>query len=170
MTAHAAAVLDTSVIAALRVYDPSEPPGTILITAVTLGEPSFGPHATDDPVKRAGRVAVLQHVKATFDLLPYDQARRLYSCAMSQEDLALLLRLNKSWHDGISAEDLYEITRAWWVMSPANAQRVARVLAVAGGIVREVYQPTRWLRSPVEGLENRIGFDGVVASDRLSKI
>jgi hypothetical protein len=33
---------------------------------------------------------------------------------MSQGDLALLLRLNKSWHEGISAEDLYEITRAWW--------------------------------------------------------
>jgi hypothetical protein len=78
----------------------------------------------------------------------------------------LLLRLNKSWHDGISAENLYEITRAWWVMSPVNAQRVARVLAVAGGVVREVYQPTQWLAAPVEGLENRIGFDGVVARDR----
>ena len=85
---------------------------------------------------------------------------------MSQGDLALLLRLNKSWHDGISAEDLYEITRAWWVMSPASAQRVVRVLTVAGGVVREVYQPARWLPSPVEGLENRIGFEGVVASDR----
>src|SRR5215469_4526115 len=86
--------------------------------------------------------------------------------AVSQDHLALLLRLNKSWHDGISADNLYEITRAWWVMSPANAQRVTRVLAVAGGIVREVYQPTRWLPSPVEGLENRIGFDGIVAPDR----
>lgn len=56
---------------------------------------------------------------------------------MSQGGLALLLRLSKSWHGGISAEDLYEITRAWWVMSPANAQRVERVLAVAGGVVRE---------------------------------
>src|SRR5579862_7793236 len=79
MTAHAAAVVDTSVIAAVRLYHPSELPGTILITAVTLGELSFGPHATDDPVKRAGRVAVLQHVEATFDPLPYDQsAARLY--------------------------------------------------------------------------------------------
>jgi predicted nucleic acid-binding protein len=50
-----------------------------LITAVTLGELSFSPHATDDPIKRAGRVAVLQHVEATFDPLPYDQgAARLY--------------------------------------------------------------------------------------------
>ena len=33
----------------------------------------------DDPVKRARRVAVLQHVEATFDPLPYDQgAARLY--------------------------------------------------------------------------------------------
>lgn len=79
MTVHAAAVVDTSIIAALRLYDPSELPDMILISAVTLGELSFGPHATDDPVKRAGRVAVLQHVEATFDPLPYDQAAaRLY--------------------------------------------------------------------------------------------
>ncbi len=79
MTVHAAGVADTSIIAALRLFDPAELPETILITAVTLGELSFGPHATDDPVKRAGRVAVLQHVEATFDPLPYDQgAARLY--------------------------------------------------------------------------------------------
>lgn len=79
MTVHDAAVVDTNIIAALKLYDPSELPNTILITAVTLGELSFGPHVRDDPVKRAGRVAVLQHVEATFDPLPYDQsAARLY--------------------------------------------------------------------------------------------
>ena len=79
MTVHDAAVVDTNIIAALKLYDPAELPDTILITAVTLGELSFGPHATDDPAKRAGRVAVLQHVEATFDPLPYDQgAARLF--------------------------------------------------------------------------------------------
>jgi len=79
VTVHHAAVVDTNVIAALRLYDPSELPDTLLITAITLGELSYGPHATDDPIKRAGRVAVLQHVEATFDPLPYDQAAaRLY--------------------------------------------------------------------------------------------
>jgi predicted nucleic acid-binding protein len=79
VTVHNAAVVDTNIIAALRLYDPSELPETLLITAVTLGELSFGPHATDDPAKRAGRVAVLQHVEATFDPLPYDQgAARLF--------------------------------------------------------------------------------------------
>lgn len=79
MTVHHAAVVDTSIIAALKLYDPSQLPDTILITAVTLGELSYGPHVTDDPVGRAGRVAVLQHAEATFEPLPYDQgAARLY--------------------------------------------------------------------------------------------
>jgi predicted nucleic acid-binding protein len=76
---HGAAVVDTNVIAALRLYDRSEFPDTIYITAVTLGELSCGPHATEDLVKRARRVGILQHVEATFDPLPYDQAAaRLY--------------------------------------------------------------------------------------------
>jgi predicted nucleic acid-binding protein len=59
---HEAAVVDTDIIAALKLYDPSELPDTILITAITLGELSYG-----------------QHVEATFDPLPYDQgAARLY--------------------------------------------------------------------------------------------
>ena len=79
MTPHDAAVVDTSIVAALKCYDPAELPATMLVTAITLGELSFGPHATEDPMKRAGRVAVLQHVEATFDPLPYDQgAARLF--------------------------------------------------------------------------------------------
>jgi predicted nucleic acid-binding protein len=79
VTVHDVAVVDTSIIAAVKLYDPAELPDTMLITAVTLGELSYGPHATDDPAKRAGRVAVLQHAEATFDPLPYDQsAARLY--------------------------------------------------------------------------------------------
>lgn len=79
MSVHDVAVIDTSIVAAMRLYDPEELPNTMLITAVTLGELSYGPHATDDPAKRAGRVAVLQHAEATFEALPYDQhAARLY--------------------------------------------------------------------------------------------
>ena len=61
---HPEGVLDTSIIVALNRYEPAELPETFLITAITLGELSYGPHATDDPLKRAARVAVLQHVEA----------------------------------------------------------------------------------------------------------
>lgn len=51
----------------------------MFITAVTLGELSYGPNATDDPAKRAGRMVVLQYAESTFDALPYDSdAARLF--------------------------------------------------------------------------------------------
>jgi predicted nucleic acid-binding protein len=79
VTVHEIGVLDTSIITALGLYDSADLPETFLITAITLGELSYGPHATDDPLKRAGRVAVLQHVESTFEPLPYDHhAARLY--------------------------------------------------------------------------------------------
>ena len=79
MTIHDAGVLDTSIIAALSLFDSAELPETLLITAITLGELSYGPHATDDPLKRARRVAVLQHVESTFEPLPYyHHAARFY--------------------------------------------------------------------------------------------
>ncbi|MEU1429320.1 type II toxin-antitoxin system VapC family toxin [Nocardia sp. NPDC005746] len=80
MNRHARGVLDTSIIAALSLFDPAELPIESAITAVTLGELSRGPYATDDPIKRARRIAVLQHTEATFgDALPYDsEAARIF--------------------------------------------------------------------------------------------
>lgn len=76
---HEEGVLDTNIIAALTAYEPTELPERLLITAVTLGELSHGPHATGDSVKRAKRMAVLQHVESTFDVLPYDRdSARIY--------------------------------------------------------------------------------------------
>jgi hypothetical protein len=85
--AHEAAVVDTNIIAALRLYDRAQFPPAMLITAVTLGELSYGPLAAGDPARRAGRMAVLQHAESTFDPLPYDPAAaRLYGqiCAAVQ--------------------------------------------------------------------------------------
>lgn len=66
-------VLDTGIVAALSLFNPAELPVESAITAVTLGELSRGPYATDDPITRARRIAVLQHVEATFgEALPYD--------------------------------------------------------------------------------------------------
>ncbi len=86
MTRYERGVLDTTIVAAFKLFDPTELPAESAITAVTLGELSRGPYATDDPVKRAGRVAVLQYAEAAFgDPLPYDaEAARLFGqiCAI----------------------------------------------------------------------------------------
>lgn len=81
-----------------------------------------------------------------------------------------MLRISQKWHEEMTADELYEVTRGWWVMSPKKAESVTRVLAVAGGIVQEVYEPHRWIPSPAEGEENRIGFDGAVAPDRTEYV
>lgn len=86
--------------------------------------------------------------------------------AAASEPLILLLRINKTWHDDISAADLYDATRHWWVMSATKAEQVVRALAVANGVVREAYEPVAWGPCPEPGQEHRIGFDGVVADDR----
>jgi predicted nucleic acid-binding protein len=83
---HERGVLDTNIVAAFKLFDPAELPAESAITAVTLGELSRGPYATDDPVKRSGRIAALQHAEAAFgDPLPYDaQAARMFGqiCAV----------------------------------------------------------------------------------------
>ncbi|MGW4846577.1 VapC toxin family PIN domain ribonuclease [Nocardia brasiliensis] len=80
MTRQSRGVLDTGIVAAFSLFDPVELPVESAITAVTLGELSRGPYATDDPARRARRIAVLQHAEATFgDALPYDsEAARLF--------------------------------------------------------------------------------------------
>ncbi|GAA1013009.1 type II toxin-antitoxin system VapC family toxin [Acrocarpospora pleiomorpha] len=86
MSRHERGVLDTNIVAAFKLFDPAELPVESAITTVTLGELSRGPYATDDPVKRAGRIAVLQHAEAAFgDPLPYDaEAARMFGqlCAV----------------------------------------------------------------------------------------
>lgn len=77
--AHQEGVLDTNIVAALRLYDPDYLPDELLITAVTLGELSHGPHAATTPAERARRMATLQHDESTFDVQPYDgEAARHY--------------------------------------------------------------------------------------------
>jgi hypothetical protein len=68
VTAHAAAILDTSIIAALKLYDPSELPGTILITAIELDDP---PRRTDGCGSEPVRVQVEESVS---ELAPAGEA------------------------------------------------------------------------------------------------
>jgi hypothetical protein len=88
------------------------------------------------------------------------------SAELTPAENALLLRINQSWHPDMSAAELFEATRGFWVMSPTRAESVVRAFAVAHGIVREVYAPVAWSPSPTPGEEHRVGFDGNVADDR----
>lgn len=65
-------LIDTNIIIHLTAIDPADLPDEMVISAVTLAELSAGPHHATDPVARARRTSILQHVEATFDPLPFD--------------------------------------------------------------------------------------------------
>jgi hypothetical protein len=48
VTVHDLGVVDTSIIAALKLYDPADLPDRMLITAITLSELSYGPSIGSD--------------------------------------------------------------------------------------------------------------------------
>ncbi len=66
-------LLDTSTVMVLaRVAAPSELPEECLISAITLGELSVGPHVARNDADRAARQAHLQQAEADFDPVPFD--------------------------------------------------------------------------------------------------
>ena len=57
-------------------------------------------------------------------------------------------------------ENLYEMTRKYWVMKLERATRATHVLAVVNGIVESVYRPEKWYYSKATGKEHKLEFEG----------
>lgn len=91
---------------------------------------------------------------------------------------AILVKIPQEWHDGLTAEQLYERTRRYWKCNPEARPVPPQIaLAVADGVVREVFTIDHWelydmrvevpdptRRSQARGVsEFRRGFVGEVA-------
>ena len=90
-----------------------------------------------------------------------------------QENIAII-KINKSYRNGMSPLELYDITRGCWKRKLKSVQDVERVLVVVFGEVKEVYDVTSWMEAyklnrktilyDAEVEKGRIGFSGKVAS------
>jgi hypothetical protein len=58
-------------------------------------------------------------------------------------DPSLLVRVNRLYRHGMSADELYEVTRGVWKVSPRR-EGARLALAVFEGVVREVYEIEAW--------------------------
>ena len=56
---------------------------------------------------------------------------------------ALLITINQTYRSDMNALELYEATRAFWVIGPRR-DRVDVAMAVYRGVVREVYRIRSW--------------------------
>ena len=58
---------------------------------------------------------------------------------------AVLINITKTHRYGMSAAELYDVTRSAWVVSLASAERARYAMALYRGVVREVYAIAAWL-------------------------
>ena len=87
---------------------------------------------------------------------------------------AILITINRLYHSGLNAEELYEVTRGTWVVGPRR-EEAEYAMAVYKGIVREVYKIEQWFPAGTLAYYTRDAskfreadrweFKGTVASD-----
>lgn len=78
------------------------------------------------------------------------------------EDPALLIRINKMYRHGMSATELYEVTRGVWKLGERRV-RAKFAFAVFEGVVREVYEIHTWHPAGTEHYETRSKTDVTLA-------
>lgn len=92
-------------------------------------------------------------------------------------DNIVIIKINKSYREGMSEQDLYDITRGCWKRRISSVKEAEFALAVVNGIVKEVYSIESWL--PAEKViretipynektdAGRIAFQGTVAKENV---
>ena len=85
----------------------------------------------------------------------------------------LIIRINRLYRNGMSKNELYDATRGWWRVQYEKVKDCKIALAVAGGIVREVYKIKEWrdkngnVLSKGSDINGRLQFEGDVATDAI---
>ena len=80
----------------------------------------------------------------------------------------ILNTINRLYRKGMSADELYEVTRGNWVIGKRR-ENARYALAVYNGIIRQAYMIERWYpaaqRDPNQKNANRWRFDGSIAHE-----
>ncbi len=89
----------------------------------------------------------------------------------------VIIKINKTYHKGMSARELYEYTRGFWKRRIESVSSARYALAVVDGVVIEVYKIDKWVHASQadnitreyvpERHSNRIAFYGEVATDDI---
>ena len=57
---------------------------------------------------------------------------------------SLLIKINRSYREGMSLQELYDITRASWVINPHN-KKIDYIFAIFNGVIKQVFIPEAWI-------------------------
>lgn len=78
----------------------------------------------------------------------------------------VIIKINKSFREGMSKTELYDVTRGCWKRKIASVEKAEYALAVVNGIVKEVYQIDEWLLAENEVRET-IPYNEAVDAGRI---
>lgn len=82
----------------------------------------------------------------------------------------MIIKVNRLYREGMSATEIYEVTRQWWRVNGAHAQMMKYALAVAHGIVKEVFEIDTWhCGGEKDECPGRWCFEGRVADEATRK-
>ncbi len=89
----------------------------------------------------------------------------------------VIIKINRSYRKGMPERELFEYTRGYWKRKIDSVQPAQYALAVANGIVIEVYRIDRWVHASQADnryrqydpgrYSNRIAFEGELAPDDI---
>lgn len=77
------------------------------------------------------------------------------------EEPAIIININKKFAKGMTEEELYQATKQAWKLG-AKKEKAKIILASYKGIVREVFEISKWYT-----VNDRSGFDGTVARQEI---
>lgn len=91
----------------------------------------------------------------------------------------VVIKINKTYREGMSAEELYDYTRGIWRRKIKSVSAADFALSVVNGIVIEVYEIDTWIPATEaifktrtcdpERCAKRIAFEGRVAKESVRK-
>lgn len=101
---------------------------------------------------------------------------------LSQRDIhhdLVVIKINRTYYDGMSAEALYDYTRGIWKRKIESVKVADYALSVVFGRIVEVYKIDRWMpatetvftarKVDSKKASERIAFEGKVADDSVRK-
>ena len=77
----------------------------------------------------------------------------------------IAIKINRSYRDNMTADELYEVTRGWWKLDIKRARLAEYVFSVCHGMIKEVYKLDGWL--PAGSVPRTTLPDEVVPTDRF---
>lgn len=66
------------------------------------------------------------------------------SNSQSIDEPTLVVKINQTYREGMSNEELYEIVRGIWKVDKSKLDKIRYVFGVYHGIVKEVYEVAHW--------------------------